>query len=153
MAETWKNTRRPFTFVEASIIVIVLGILSAVVVPQFTSASRDARRAELATTVQTVRTQIELYKRQHGGELPDLVTDWKPFTVASKFGERPAGPYILTAPQNHLENGGSAVKNGIAIGKDESFQFVYDYGARGDGTGRFWGVDRDPAGKSNLIGD
>jgi general secretion pathway protein G len=135
------------------IVVIVLGILSAVVVPQFSSASYDARRSALATTVQTVRTQIELYKRQHGGALPDLATDWTPFTQSSNFGKATFGPYMQIAPRNHLKNRESAVKNGIAIGNDVSAAFVYDYGTNGDGTGRFWGVDRDPAGKFNLIGD
>jgi hypothetical protein len=31
--------------------------------------------------------------------------------------------------------------------------FVYDYGTAGDGTGRFWGVERDAAGNLTLIGD
>ena len=69
-----RNIKRGFTLVEILIVVIILGILAAIVIPQFTNASQDARRSSLASTVQTVRSQIELYKLQHGDQLPDLTT-------------------------------------------------------------------------------
>ncbi len=58
-----KNTG--FTLVEILIVVIILGILAAIVIPQFTEASNDARESALSSDLQTVRSQIELYKVQH----------------------------------------------------------------------------------------
>jgi general secretion pathway protein G len=55
-----------FTLVEILIVVIILGILAAIVIPQFTEASTDAREAALRSDLQTVRAQIELYRVQHG---------------------------------------------------------------------------------------
>ena len=67
--------RKGFTLVEILIVVIILGILAAIVIPQFTEASNDARESALASDLQTVRSQIELYKVQHNERLPHLKED------------------------------------------------------------------------------
>lgn len=54
-----------FTLVEILIVVVILGILAAIVIPQFTSASNDARESGLASDLQTARSQLQLYKTQH----------------------------------------------------------------------------------------
>jgi len=59
-----------FTLVEILIVVVILGILAAIVVPQFTSASQEATKGALASQLQTINSQVELYRVQHNGELP-----------------------------------------------------------------------------------
>jgi len=44
-----KRNSRGFTLVEILIVVIILGILAAIVIPQFSSASNDARRSNVQT--------------------------------------------------------------------------------------------------------
>ncbi len=61
-----------FTLVEILIVVIILGILAAIVIPQFTEASNDARESALTSDLQTVRSQLELYKVQHNEQLPSI---------------------------------------------------------------------------------
>jgi len=139
-----KTIKRGFTLVEILIVVIILGILAAIVIPQFTNASQDARESSLVSQLQTLRSQVELYKLQHRDELPDLVTDWTPFTsrtdadhTVSATGE--FGPYMQAAPTNPL-NGFTAVVNGIQTATPTDAGFIYDYAA-GAGTGRIWGTD------------
>jgi general secretion pathway protein G len=67
--------RKGFTLVEILIVVIILGILAAIVIPQFTEASNDARESALKSDLQTVRSQLELYKVQHLEHYPDMVDD------------------------------------------------------------------------------
>jgi len=55
-----------FTLVELMIVVLVLGILAAVVVPQFTGHTSDARLATVDHDLAEIRQAIELYYQQHG---------------------------------------------------------------------------------------
>ena len=65
--------RPGFTLIEILIVVVILGILAAIVIPQFGNASREARQASLLTTVQTLRSQIALFRLQHNDFLPGAV--------------------------------------------------------------------------------
>jgi len=63
-----------FTLVEILIVVIILGILAAIVIPQFSSASNDARESALASDLQTLRSQLELYNIQHLDHYPNVAS-------------------------------------------------------------------------------
>jgi len=111
-----KRNVRGFTLVEILIVVIILGILAAIVIPQFTNASTDARNNSIATTLQTIRGQIELFKIQHGDNLPQLTAaGWSVMTSktdTSSTGTYGAtgsfGPYLQNPPVNPA-NGQTAI--------------------------------------------
>src|ERR1700710_973951 len=65
-----RRTTRGFTLVEILIVVIILGILAAIVIPQFTNASQDARKSSLVSQLQTLRSQVSLYALQHQDQYP-----------------------------------------------------------------------------------
>jgi general secretion pathway protein G len=139
-----RQSRKGFTLVEILIVVIILGILAAIVIPQFTNASQDARRNNLRSTVATLRAQVALYKMQHGDTLPDLVTNWDPLLNTSTYAGTTYGPYLQEAPINQLTNN-SVVANGTASTTPTAAQgFIYDYNA-GAGSGQVWGVDKTGA--------
>ena len=66
-----------FTLVEILIVVVILGILAAIVIPQFTQASTEARESSLVSNLQTIRSQIELYKIQHNDNPPTDATTFE----------------------------------------------------------------------------
>lgn len=115
-----------FTLVEILIVVIILGILAAIVIPQFTNASEDAKGSNLLSQLQTIRSQLELYQLNHNGAYPDLSTDWHFMTQVSDqnevippaAGETPFGPYLQQPPTNPFENSisvsGSKTTDGTA---------------------------------------
>ncbi|MGN6371105.1 MAG: prepilin-type N-terminal cleavage/methylation domain-containing protein [Phycisphaerae bacterium] len=110
-----KRNVRGFTLVEILIVVIILGILAAIVIPQFTNASNDARNNSVASTLQTARSQIELFKIQHADTPPLATAMWTIMLGKSSTTEVGAaaatgtnfGPYLQQAPTNPL-NGQSA---------------------------------------------
>jgi len=105
-------TNRGFTLVEILIVVIILGILAAIVIPQFANASSDARTTNLKTTLANVRNQIEVFKAQHGETAPGLNGMWTLLTGPSDTTEANSaaptgthwGPYLQQAPINPLNN-------------------------------------------------
>src|SRR3989454_8098683 len=93
--KTYRTNKSGFTLVEILIVVIILGILAAIVIPQFTNASSDARNSSLASLLQTIRSQVQLYKLQHGDALPNIVgagpANWAPLTGTSTFASQTFG--------------------------------------------------------------
>ena len=141
--------RTGFTLVEILIVVIILGILAAIVIPQFTNASQDARESSLLSQLQTLRSQIELYKLQHMDKLPDLVTNWNPLTTktdssgAASAAPDAFGPYMQSAPTNPINTLGNVTNGDSALAAAAvDCGFIYDYAA-GAGTGRIWGTGTD----------
>jgi len=120
MTNTTRNQARRagFTLVEVLIVVVILGILAATVLPQFTSTNDDAKESVLIQDLQTLRSQIQLYKFQHDGKFPaDSSTDPNDFRDAlllssdkdgttGAAGTKPLGPYLIgSIPPNPFTGG------------------------------------------------
>lgn len=67
-----RNRQNGFSLVEILIVVVILGILAAIIVPQFGSASEDARYTSTIDNLQDLRQVIDLYRNQHHGQLPGV---------------------------------------------------------------------------------
>jgi general secretion pathway protein G len=115
-----------FTLVEILIVVVILGILAAIVIPQFTGASTEAKEAALMSDIQSIRSQIELYKIQHNDELPgvqqagadcaeaDFVTAMTTKTDQDGVAGGRFGPYMQSIPDNPFSTAASENSVGIA---------------------------------------
>jgi general secretion pathway protein G len=118
----YRSRKSGFTLVEILIVVIILGILAAIVIPQFTNASQDARKSSLVSQLQTSRSQIELYRLQHLDKDPTGLTGAGTTVGATAWAEMVVktdadqtlnvnglfGPYFNAAPTNPL-NGSADV--------------------------------------------
>jgi len=112
------QARKGFTLVEILIVVVILGILAAIVIPQFTQASTEAKLNSLCADLQTMRSQIELYKVQHNDVPPALATFVDQMTLTTdidgavndgatpkvRTGAFQYGPYLERVPKNPFNN-------------------------------------------------
>ncbi|MFK7960038.1 MAG: competence type IV pilus major pilin ComGC [Phycisphaerales bacterium] len=120
-----KRMNRGFTLIEILIVVVILGILAAIVIPQFTSASEDAQQSQVQSQLQTVRGQIELFNVQTGAYPASVVagTDWSDMT---------GGGYLQQDPRNSIRGGTSAIGAGTAVPTEE-----------GGDVDWYWNTDRN----------
>ena len=111
-----------FTLVELLLVVLILALIAAIALPRFTNASILARSSGLSKNLQTLRSQVELYKAQHYDRYPgetdannsiieidnsDFVRDMTTRTncegnQVQGTGESPVnlGPYLPVFPKN-----------------------------------------------------
>ncbi len=107
---------RAFTLIEILIVVVILGILAAIVIPQFTDASQQAMESSVVTQLQTLRSQIELHDVQFPlTPFDPLVEGWDQLTTG---GTDPGnnGDYLQMEPKNPMMNGSTVVAAAFGTG-------------------------------------
>ncbi len=98
--------KRGFTLVEILIVVVILGVLAAIIIPQFSTASSDTNLTNLRGNIQTIRAQIQLFKVQHNDLLPGQLTRGGDVTearfITAMTNDPTYGMYVRTMPLNPL---------------------------------------------------
>lgn len=101
-----RRARSAFTLIEVLIVVVIMAILAATIIPQFSNSANDAKESSLKFNLNTLRSQVELYKLHHNGALPQLTAGAIPQltsatdvngnlgTAGTSF---PYGPYVMNA--------------------------------------------------------
>jgi prepilin-type N-terminal cleavage/methylation domain-containing protein len=137
-----------FTLVEILIVVVILGILAAIVIPQFSNASQLTRQNTLKDELRYLRMQIVVYSAQHldvppgypndnPSGTPDsgdflnemtLYTDEHGNTNATFTDVFQFGPYLTQMPTNPVNSASSItlVANGQSMpSADGTTGFLY----------------------------
>jgi len=113
-----KNFRRSaFTLIEVLIVIIIMAVLAATIIPQFSSSTTDAKTASVQFNLHTIRSQLELYKTQHLGTVPALTKFVDQMTKKSDASGATTGdpttlifgPYIQTQVPANPFNGSNAL--------------------------------------------
>lgn len=113
------QAQRGFTLVELLIVVIILAILAAIIIPQFSAATDDANQSAYDTNIANIRAAIDLYRQQHqeypgavasgGGSCPPGSS-----AVAGAVGE----PAFIAQLRNYTNAAGEA-----CTGTDTTFRY------------------------------
>ncbi|MEX2186460.1 MAG: type II secretion system protein [Pirellulales bacterium] len=107
-----------FTLIEVLIVVVIMAVLAATIIPQFTASTDDAQKSAAAYNLHTMRSQIQLYRTEHAGTYPTIANDadGQPSlpaligssnaagTVGATGPSFPLGPYMVSIPNNPYDN-------------------------------------------------
>ena len=102
--------RSGFTLVEVLIVVVIMAVLAATIIPQFSDSSKDAKISSVKFNLHTLRSQIQLYKSQHDGKVPGddlaelLIKTNVAGTTDVSDGPLVYGPYVQSIPANPFTN-------------------------------------------------
>lgn len=117
------KAKHGFTLVEILIVVVILGVLAAMVIPVFGQASTDAKTSAVASNLQKIRLQLELYRQYHTGQYP--CTDPSKATfIEAMTGKTDMngnvggthGPYLERIPENAFNSKTTVRIGGSAAG-------------------------------------
>lgn len=94
-----------FTLVEVLIVVVIMAVLAATIIPQFTDSTTDAKASSVKFNLHTLRSQIQLYKAQHNGTPPKagMVSLIQTTDITGSDGVGASyslGPYVMELPEN-----------------------------------------------------
>ena len=100
-----QNPSSGFTLVEVLIVVLIMAVLAATIIPQFTVSTTDAKVSTLKFNLHTLRAQLELYRNHHEGDPPSatLIELIKETDAKGNIGSGPNfpfGPYMDKIPLN-----------------------------------------------------
>ena len=140
MVNSKNYLEKGFTLVELLIVVIILAILAAIIVPQFSASTNDAKAAALQSNLANMRSAIEFYYQEHG-EYPgaNIATGATCVNGAAVTQGAAGTEDALIAQLTRYTNG-----NGLACtGKDAT---TFKYGPYLKGT-----IPDNPEGSNNTI--
>ncbi|HEX3998862.1 MAG TPA: type II secretion system protein [Pirellulales bacterium] len=106
-----------FTLIEIMIVVVILAVLAATIVPQFSTSISDSKVSAMQTNLQSLRNQIQLYALEHNstyptitsGSLPQLTSTTNAAGTVGTGTSYPYGPYVQTQIPINPVDGNSTV--------------------------------------------
>ncbi|MFN0011199.1 MAG: type II secretion system protein [Phycisphaerales bacterium] len=128
--------RGAFTLVEILIVVVILGILAAIVMPQFANAANDTSATTTFSELQKIRRHVGVFKARNGDALPAVVEG------DGTWGELVSRDHFLSPPTNAWvgAEAGRVVKFGT--GPDTAFQTAYGW-IYNPASGEVWAASFD----------
>ncbi len=124
---------RAFTLIEILIVVVILGILAAISIPQFARAAEDSKLTATLVDLGKIRRAVQVYQTRHDAVLPPIVDgalDWGPLTGNGS-------EYMSAPPTNQFVGGDNSRKVTVRNSPDSALH--RDYGWVFDpNTGEVW---------------
>ena len=120
---TGSKRRGAFTLIEILIVVVIMAVLAATIIPQFSSSTTDAKESTAKFNLNTLRAQLQLYKIHHNGVAPPRVNNLDELVnktdaagnMGNTVGVHVFGPYLQKVPANPF-TGQDTIKDAGATG-------------------------------------
>ncbi|MDW7644147.1 MAG: type II secretion system major pseudopilin GspG [Desulfuromonadales bacterium] len=134
MKRSTLRNQRGFTLIEIMVVVVILGILAGIVVPQLLDRPEEARRTKAAVQIKSMEEALALYKLDNGN-FPSTEQGLAALAQKPEIGLIPTryreGGYLKKIPQDPWNN-----------------NYVYlSPGTRGDYDLLSYGADGEPGGE------
>lgn len=137
------RSARAFTLVEILIVVVILGILAAIVVPNFANATQEASIQTTVSELGKLRRAIEVFEIRNPGSLPAVITGdgvadhaWGDLVQPGEYlSGAPANPWVGGDRRHYVLVRGTpdvAYQNNHAWIFDNATGFIWAGGFDGD---------------------
>jgi len=132
-----RMTRRGFSLVELVIVVVILGIIGAIAIPRMSRGAEGAADSGLRSDLAVLRSAIELYSAEHGGDFPAFATFENQLTLYSddqgntnnaKTAVYIYGPYLRAIPPLKVGTNKGSAAVAAAAGGSEGWLYDEDAG-------------------------
>jgi prepilin-type N-terminal cleavage/methylation domain-containing protein len=149
----YRQSQKGFSLIELVIVVVILGIITAIAIPRLSSGTRNAGEAALKADLQTIRNSVDWYYTEHHNTFPGVKAAGGSFGAANtedsfvnqliyysnekgevsetKNDNYPLGPYLrggvpgLPVGTNSGDTSISVVNEAGAVQADDSTGWVY----------------------------
>ena len=101
-----QNNQSGFTLVELLVVVIILGVLSALAYPAYSAVVRRARYAEARQQMSSMAREVQIYHIENGSYPPDVNPDTQPKGIMN-WPESDDVPYESFYDYDHWGIGGN----------------------------------------------
>lgn len=107
-----RSSGKGFSLIEILIVVVILAIIGAIVLAQYSGVMAQANQANIRENLAKVRAQIQIYRNQHSGyplaaDFAAQITQYTDISgnvVATRDSSHPYGPYMERMPANPVTN-------------------------------------------------
>jgi general secretion pathway protein G len=121
------KNQKGFTLVELLVVISIIGILVAIAIPRFTSATATANTAKMQADLRTIDSAIQMFAANNGGAVPAADAD-----VTAVAGLAPYLPTTLTVPRGRIMIAGVEVAQPTSYGINANGRAIAtDGGANG----------------------
>lgn len=122
---------RAFTLIEILVVVVILGILAAIIVPQVTRATEESAETATYNELQKIRRHLEVFRIRNNGNFPAVVAG------DGTWGQIIGPDHLGAAPVNAWVGGRASRVIVIGAAPDAAYQtthgWIYD-----PATGAVW---------------
>lgn len=127
---------RAFTLVEILIVVVILGILAAIIVPNFATATQEAQSTTTFSELGKLRRAMEVFGIRNPGTMPNVIEG--DGVADDAWGELvQPGEYLQGPPANPWVGGDNRyyviIRNSPDVAYQNTYAWIYD-----DTSGDIW---------------